>query len=329
MILPENIIKTYPLLPSGKKPLTEEEKLWFTSNEIEQRNKRVIPEIITEFNVWDKNGIVSAHKHKESNYDRKGRQTSRFSFGYNESQILEELWKFNENDKLDEYLRRYIRGEADFTKFIYNKNNKLEKIIRFDLSEYGATTKYLFEYNADDNVSTIVNIGFDGLPEEITAYTYDANKLLVKKEILNAKKELIKFFEYKYNAAKLALQERIFVADGSESSNSVYTYDDFNRLIEKKTQFKTGIELEQNSYEGEYLISTVKELIADGKIRKRNEWVADTHNLTVTEKNFSNSINFEQTIQYDENWLPQRGVLKSLNEEIDSYEIRFRTSIHD
>lgn len=328
MIQPENYIRIYPVLPSGKTPLKEEEKLLLTSNEAEQQNKRVIPETIIEFNVWEKNGIVSVNKHKECHYDRKGRQTSRFSFGYNESQVLEEFWRFSENNKLDEYLRRHIRGEIDFTKFIYNKSNKIERIIRFDLSEYGITKKYLFEYNADENVNSIVNIGFDGLPEETTVFTYDADKRITKKELFNTQKELVKYFEYDYNILKLVSQEKSFSGNGSENTITDFAYDDFNRLIEKKVRFKTSVELEQNSYKGEYLISTVKELISDGKSIKRNEWVADIYNFTIIEKNFG-TANFEQKIQYDENWLPKRGVLKSFDEEIDSYEIRFVTSIHD
>lgn len=328
MMMPEDYIRTYPQLPSCRKSLTEDEKQWITSIEIAQHNNRALPESITEFKLWDKNGNIILRKSAQNHYDRKGRQTSRFSFDSNESQVLEEAWKFNENKLLDEYLIRHMRGEVRFTKFIYHKN-RLEKIISFLLFDHALTSRFIFEYNVDDNISSITEFDSDDMAKETSVFTYDDNKLLIKKEFRNTKNELLKFYEYEYNAAKLTSVEKIFAADCSESSNTIYTYDGFNRLIEKKSKFNTGSQLLQNCYEGEYLISTVKELIIDDKSCKRNEWLADIQNLTITERYFSTGISFEQTVQYDENWIPQRGVFKPLTDEIDPYEIRFRTSIHD
>ena len=329
MKYPEEYIKTYYFLPLKKIEYSELEREMMPDFYLVETHPRRYPESIQEFHIGDTNGMVSASKFQEILYDRKGRQTARFSFGRHESAVLEELWRFNQDDCLTEYFRRYIKGETEFTTFKYNKDNKIEKIIEFYLDEYGSRINYLFDYDSKGLLNTINCYDFDRTLMESTRFCYDSNLKLTSKETYNESKKLTEVIEFNYNSIGQLSTELSKNQEGQQKYQYNYAYDYDGRLVEKSRVLNNKSEITNYVYENQHLVGKSQKYITENGVEKSNEWLADTKDFIIIEKTIQQNLQIEKVTEYDESWFPKKGIVKTISKNEECYELQFRVSVHD
>ena len=324
---PTQLIKQYLNLPKLVEPWTEELSMQLTHSEWERKNQKKLPKQIVEYLIGEeeKSETIIATPNNEKSYDEQGRLITEFN--YINGKHLNELFRYDHNNNLIEYFKRYLRGELDVTTFQYNKSNLLTQTIKSHIdpgNHFSNVAKLVYnDYNLLTEILEFNSLNeFEG--KEVLEYS--PNNLLISRKSFKSNGESSGLIEYNYNSSNF-LAEEVIVSNNNNITTK-YDYDNNNNLIKKskiKNQF--AFETYEYVYTDKYLThSIIQSVNENGYINRKTEWKVSLKDFAIDEITIQrNEEVSNRIVKYDTDWLPLQGNQISFGNE---YELRFDVITH-